>query len=523
MDNPHPHPTDSHSPPHIRTAIGVRPWWPEPLFRDSATRAAYNDLKFRAKIIKHAEWVTEILATHPGIADSEARTKTTLIEPLLQCLGYVPRDPEQVTLEVPTELGGKIDYVLTGEENTKIAVEAKRTGVNLSEKEINQLRSYFTFSEAVAGVLTNGVDYWLFTDLDKTNVMDAAPYNRVDVNHLTDNDIHHLETLTRSQVRQSAVHEQARRERYRKLVNEIVDQELGSPSQEFLRLIGKKAGISPLRKAHLKLLKPLVGEAISRNRRNGPPPPTPDTLQVSLFGETIPAGAYRQILISVVAELQNRHPDFAERVLKDPFVKGSRKWQYISKDEKDLSPSHQKVKVGRYFLDVNLSAQAAVTRARRFLGAFGHDSNELVVNPSPAYPKLQGATLFGETIPAKNYMEMLASVVKALQSRHPIDFAERVRDQKVFRGTKRWIISKDPDELGSIKSKRLIGDYWVYTGGTGRVPRAHKFLSAFGHSPDELVVHTLRLAGHNNLRYSPVYLASSVAKSPTGLQANRSE
>ena len=452
---------------------------------------------FRAKIIKHAEWVTEILATHPGIANSEAQTKTTLIEPLLQCLGYVPRDPEQVTLEVPTEVGGKIDYVLTGEANTKIAVEAKRRGVNLSEKEINQLRSYFTFSEAVAGVLTNGVDYWLFTDLDKTNVMDAAPYNRVDVNHLTDNDIHHLETLTRSQVRQSAVHEQAQRERYRKLVNEIVDQELGSPSQEFLRLIGKKAGISPLRKAHLKLLKPLVGEAIVRNRGNGPPPPPPppppptsDTLQVTLFGETIPAETYRQILISVVAELQNRHPDFAERVLKDPFVKESRKWQYISNDEKDLSPSHQKVKVGRYFLDVNFSAQAAVTRARRFLGAFGHNSNELVVNPSPAYPKLQGATLFGETIPAKNYMEMLASVVEELQSRHPNDFAERVRDEKVFRGTKRWIIGKDPNELGSVKSKHLVGDYWVYTGGTGRVPRAHKFLSAFGYGPDVLVVQT---------------------------------
>ena len=86
----------------------------------------------------------------------------------------------------------------------------------------------------MVGILTNGVDYWLFTDLAKTNVMDSAPYHRVRCqSHLTDNDIHHLETLTRSQVQQSAIHEQAQRERYRKLVNEIVDQELRSPSQEF--------------------------------------------------------------------------------------------------------------------------------------------------------------------------------------------------------------------------------------------------------------------------------------------------
>ncbi len=98
--------------------------------------------------------------------------------------------------------------------------------------------------------------------------------------------------------------------------------------------------------------------------------------------------------------------------------------------------------------------------------------------------------MFGESIRAKNYMEMLASVVAALQTRHPNDFAERVHNEKVFRGTKRWIISKDPDELGSLKSKRLVGEYWIYAGGTGRIPRAHRFLSAFGYEPDELVVQT---------------------------------
>ena len=439
------------------------------------------------------------LQTHPGIAKSEAQTKNTLIEPLLQCLGYTPKDPEQVTLEVPTELGGKIDYVLTGEANIKIAVEAKKAGAKLSEKETNQLRSYFTFSEAVAGILTNGVSYLLFTDLDKTNVMDATPYHRVDVEHLTNNDVHHLVTLTRGQVQQSTIHKRAQRERYRKLVNDIVAQELSAPSQEFLKLVGKKAGIKPLTQSNLKMLAPLVSEAISRNYQNGPPPPPPPPSsdgKATLFGTPLPAKSYRQILISVVAELQSRHPnDFAERVLKEPFVKESRKWQYISRDKNDLCPPHAKYKVGEYFVDVHHNAKNAVIRARLFLSAFGHDPKELVVHPSfgggsGPYPKLKGATLFGETIPAKNYMEMLSSVVAELQTRHPNDFAERVRDEKVFRGTKRWTISKDPNELGSVKSKHLVGDYWVYTGGTGRVPRAHKFLSAFGYGHDVLVVHT---------------------------------
>ena len=367
---------------------------------------------FKERVREHAATVAGRLAAFPDIATTEAQTKNSPIEPFLRCLGYDPSHPEQVTLEVSTELGGKIDHVLTGQANVKIAVEAKKAGVKPSEKETNQLRSYFTFSEAAAAILTNGVDYWLFTDLKKTNVMDATPYHRADVKHLTDNDIHHLETLTRSHVQQGAVHEQAQRERYRTLVSEIVTQELRSPSQEFLRLIGKKAGIKPLTKPNLKMLEPLVGEAISQNRRLSPPTestpeskpsdksgPTSTTVsptltlnqkaaltkagfkEATLFGKPLPARNYRQLLTSVVAELQTRHPnDFAEWVSKEPFVKGTRKWQYISKDANDLSPPHQKHKVGEYYVDVNLNARGKVMRARLFLSAFGYSPDELVVH-----------------------------------------------------------------------------------------------------------------------------------------------
>ncbi|MCQ3804760.1 MAG: type I restriction enzyme HsdR N-terminal domain-containing protein [Acidimicrobiia bacterium] len=233
---------------------------------------------FREKITEHGLRVETLLNDFPEIKTIEASTKSSLIEPLLRCLGYDTSHPQQVALEVLTELGGRIDYVLTGGTNVKIAVEAKKAGTTLSVKETNQLRSYFTFSEAVAGVLTNGIDVWLFTDLDKANVMDAEPYLTVDIRNVTDNDIHHLQTLTRMQVNPTAIHEQAQRERYRTQVNTIVAEELAAPSQEFLRLVGKKVGIKPLTKAHLKLLRPLITEALKRARgplRHDPPPPPP--------------------------------------------------------------------------------------------------------------------------------------------------------------------------------------------------------------------------------------------------------
>ena len=274
-------------------------------------------------------------------------------------------------------------------------MEAKKAGVKLSEKETNQLRSYFTFSEAAAAILTNGVNYWLFTDLIKTNVMDATPYHRADVKHLTDNDIHHLETLTRSQARQSAVHEQAKRERHRKMVKEIVDQELDSPSQEFLKLVGKKAGIKPLTQSNLKMLEPLVREAISRNRGVAPPPePKPASSAIdsagkkasqtlarfkgaTLFGKDLSADNYSQMLISVAKEMQIRHPnDFDERILGDPFLKKTRKWQYISKDENVI---HSPRKMGQFYIDVHGSRATKVKRTHLFLSSFGYKPDEVLI------------------------------------------------------------------------------------------------------------------------------------------------
>lgn len=463
--------------------------------------------------MEHARWVQQILKDHPDIANIEEMTKGSLIDPLLRCLGYDPKDPGQVKREAGIR-NKRVDYMLIGEKGAKIAVEAKSAKTILSQKVIDQLDGYFHHSDAVAGVLTNGIEYWLFTDLKKTNVMDSEPYHRVNIKNpddITDNDIRHLNTLAKSNVQQSTVRQRAHREKNRKLVNEIIEKELRSPSQEFLRLVGKKAGIKPLTKHQLTLLAPLVGEAIGRilGRKPPPPPsppspppppapssppplppPTSPTALASLFGNPLSAKTYRQVLIDIVIEMQRQHRyTFAETVSKEPFVKPSSSWKWISSNREDLSPALASKQVGEYFLDVNLSARGSVSRARSFLKAFGHSPADLVVHKSPGPAKIKGAELFGKPIPAKNYIEMLTSVVSVLQARHPNDFADRVRDPKVFRGTKRWIISKNRDDLGTAKSKK-VGDYWIDAGGTGRVPRAHKFLKAFGYSPDELEIHT---------------------------------
>ena len=362
--------------------------------------------------MKHAARINKVRDDHPDIGTSEAQTKASLIQPLLRCLGYDVADPEQVRLEVPTEIGGKIDYELTGHAGMKIAVEAKKADAKLSAKETNQLRSYFHFSPAAAGILTNGIDYWLFTDSRKTNVLDPEPYRKVDVRNLSNNDIQHLESLARENVDEGVIRKQARMERIRTQVDRIIEQELRSPSQEFLRLVGKKVGVKPLTKPNVELLRPLVTEAIRRtfptpSQPPHPSPPSPPTSdsgpwpsvyphydpgnpkripslkEVTLLGRPLLVNNYTHMLCLVVAVLHDKHPaSFADRVSREPFFKESRTYQYISSRLSDFNPKYLKDtrQIGGYYIDVGLSAKEKVRRARLFLEAFEHDPEKLVIH-----------------------------------------------------------------------------------------------------------------------------------------------
>ena len=62
--------------------------------------------------------------------------------------------------------------------------ECKASNVVLGDDHASQLYRYFSVTEARIGVLTNGVLYRFYADLDEPNKMDAKPFlefNMLDV------------------------------------------------------------------------------------------------------------------------------------------------------------------------------------------------------------------------------------------------------------------------------------------------------------------------------------------------------
>lgn len=110
---------------------------------------------------------------------SEEHTKIAYIVPFIALLGYDVNSPFEVvpeyTCDFGVKKGEKVDYCMKDEDIVCLIVECKSINTQLNEKHISQLYRYFSVTNPHYVVLTNGVDYQIFTDSNKQNVMDSKP------------------------------------------------------------------------------------------------------------------------------------------------------------------------------------------------------------------------------------------------------------------------------------------------------------------------------------------------------------
>ena len=102
---------------------------------------------------------------------TEEATKNALVMPFINALGYNVFDPTEVvpefTADVGIKKGEKVDYAIRLDGKLIMLIECKQAGADLSTKHASQLFRYFTVTEARIGVLTNGIQYRFFSDLEE--------------------------------------------------------------------------------------------------------------------------------------------------------------------------------------------------------------------------------------------------------------------------------------------------------------------------------------------------------------------
>ncbi|MCM1164892.1 MAG: type I restriction endonuclease [Lachnospiraceae bacterium] len=193
----------------------------------------FND-DFRAYKSK----VSQHISKFPDM--TEEATKTVLIMPFLMLLGYDVFDPNEIlpeyTCDVATKKGEKIDYAIMRDGDPVILVEAKRAGLKLQKQQQDQLYRYFSTNRCRIAVLTNGITYHFFSDINYPNVMDDDPF--LSFNVLEDDEelfLSSLEQFHKENFNIKEILSKAVFLKYVKVVEQTLKQDLINPSDELVK------------------------------------------------------------------------------------------------------------------------------------------------------------------------------------------------------------------------------------------------------------------------------------------------
>lgn len=171
---------------------------------------------------------------------TEEATKMSLVVPLFQMLGYDVFNPlefcPEYTADVGIKKGEKVDYAILENGMPNILIECKSCSEEL-DRHSSQLFRYFGTTSAKFGILTNGIIYKFYTDLEESNKMDLVPFLEVDILNLKDSSIAEFKKFCKENFDKDKIFSTAEELKYSSLIKGVLASELDSPSDEFVRFI----------------------------------------------------------------------------------------------------------------------------------------------------------------------------------------------------------------------------------------------------------------------------------------------
>lgn len=172
---------------------------------------------------------------------TEEATKNGLVMPFIRALGYDVFNPAEVipefTADFAEKKGEKVDYALFPDGEPRVLIEAKTIGSDLAVEHAEQLFRYFHMTEARIGVLTNGIAFRLFSDLEEENKMDERPFLEFNLFDFTEQEIEELKNLRKSTFDLGEMVDAAHDLKYRKALRAYLETQWDRPEEEFVHFM----------------------------------------------------------------------------------------------------------------------------------------------------------------------------------------------------------------------------------------------------------------------------------------------
>lgn len=196
---------------------------------------------------------------------NEQGTIQALILPFIRALGYDVFNPSEVAPQYTADFGeqssAKVDFALMHDDKPAILFECKRIGDSLDTATFSQLMRYFAATDARIGILTNGIAYRFFSDLDEPNKMDKRPFLVIDLTNVDERSIVELNRFTKQGFDVDGTLEAAAVLKYTRGMKQILAQQLTEADDDFVRWLVKQVYSGILNQKQMTRFTPLVGRA----------------------------------------------------------------------------------------------------------------------------------------------------------------------------------------------------------------------------------------------------------------------
>lgn len=197
---------------------------------------------------------------------TEESTKTSLIMPFFQMLGYDIFNPlefcPEYTADVGIKKGEKVDYAILKDGNPVILIECKSCNETL-DKHSSQLFRYFGTTSAKFCILANGIVFQFFTDLEEVNKMDLTPFLEINFENLKDYQINELKKFRKTDFDSDRITSTASNLKYTSLIKDFLQQQIDDPNDDFVKYVTGNVYDGPKTQKILEQFSPLVKKSFA--------------------------------------------------------------------------------------------------------------------------------------------------------------------------------------------------------------------------------------------------------------------
>lgn len=197
---------------------------------------------------------------------TEEATKTAIIMPFFSMLGYDVFNPQEFvpefTADVGIKKGEKVDYAILQDGAPVILVECKAITENL-DKHDSQLFRYFGTTEAKFAILTNGLVYRFYTDLDNPNKMDEDPFLTINILDVKDNQVPELKKFCKAVFDVDSIFSTASELKYAHEFKSTFTAQLDEPTDDLIRLFLQGCYSGPKTQNVIEKFRPILRKALN--------------------------------------------------------------------------------------------------------------------------------------------------------------------------------------------------------------------------------------------------------------------